>query len=296
MNRLTGQPANALLSMNEILIAIILGIVEGLTEFLPVSSTGHLILAGNWLDYTGEKANAFSIFIQLGAMLAVIGYFRQRIWRVLMTILGKPVADNPLGLTPETARRFLLGVGLAFVPAALAGLLFENIIETVLFKPQPVALALIVGGVAILLIEKFRPAAKTETAESISLSQAVWIGVAQCAALIPGMSRSASTIMGGLLKGLSHAAAAEFSFFLSIPTLGAASLYKLFDVAPLLSADDAAVFAVGFFVSLIVAWVVIAVFMSFIKRHSFAVFAWYRIIFGFAILLMIWLGMEIRVN
>jgi len=282
--------------MNEILVAIILGIVEGLTEFLPVSSTGHLILAENWLNYTGEKANAFAVFIQLGATLAVIGYFRQRIWRVLMAILGKPVAANPHGLKPEAARRFLLGVVLAFIPAALMGLLFENTIETVLFKPQPVAFALIVGGIAILVIEKFRPAAKTEVAESITLSQAVWIGVAQCAALIPGMSRSASTIMGGLLKGLSHAAAAEFSFFLSIPTLGAASLYKLLKVAPLLSADDAMVFAVGFFVSLIVAWVVIAVFMSFIKRHSFAVFAWYRIIFGLAILLMIWLGMEIRVN
>lgn len=282
--------------MNEILIAVILGIVEGLTEFLPVSSTGHLILAENWLNYTGEKANAFAVFIQLGAMLAVIGYFRQRLWRVLMTILGKPVADQSLNLSAETARRFLLGVGLAFIPAALMGLLFEEVIETVLFKPQPVALALVAGGIAILVIEKFRPATKTEVAESISLPQAVWIGVAQCAALIPGMSRSASTIMGGLLTGLSHAAAAEFSFFLSIPTLGAASLYKLYKIAPLLSADDAAVFAVGFLVSLIVAWVVIAVFMSFIKRHSFAVFAWYRIFFGLAILLMLWWGMEIRVN
>ena len=282
--------------MNEIFIAIILGIVEGLTEFLPVSSTGHLILAENWLNYTGEKANAFAVFIQLGAMLAVIGYFRKRLWRVIMAMLGKSVAENPHGLSSEAARRFLLGIGLAFIPAALMGLLFENIIEMILFKPQPVALALIVGGIAILVIEKFRPAAKIEIAESIGLSQAVWIGVAQCAALIPGMSRSASTIMGGLLKGLSHAAAAEFSFFLSIPTLGAASLYKLLKVAPLLSAADTMVFAVGFFVSLIVAWVVIAVFMSFIKRHSFAVFAWYRIIFGLAILLMIWFGMEIRVN
>jgi len=282
--------------MNEILIAIILGIVEGLTEFLPVSSTGHLILAENWLNYTGEEANAFAVFIQLGAMLAVIGYFRQRIWRVLMAMLGKPVTDNPPGLSAETSRRFLLGIGLAFIPAALMGLLFENIIETVLFKPQPVALALVAGGIAILVIEKFRPAVKTEIVESISLSQAVWIGIAQCAALIPGMSRSASTVMGGLLTGLNHAAAAEFSFFLAIPTLGAASLYKLLKVAPLLSADDAAVFAVGFFVSLIVAWVVIAVFMSFIKRHSFTVFAWYRIALGLAILLMIWLGMEIRLN
>lgn len=282
--------------MNEILIAIILGIVEGLTEFLPVSSTGHLILAENWLNYTGEKANAFAVFIQLGAMLAVIGYFRQRIGRVIMALLGKPLAANPHGLEPEAARRFSLGIVFAFIPAALMGLLFEDVIETILFKPQPVALALIVGGIAILVIEKFRPVAKTEVAEAISLPQAVWIGMAQCAALIPGMSRSASTIMGGLLTGLNHAAAAEFSFFLSIPTLGAASLYKLLKVAPLLSKSDAIVFAVGFFISLIVAWVVIAVFMSFIKRHSFAVFAWYRIAFGLAILLMIWSGMEIRVN
>ncbi len=282
--------------MNEIIIAIILGIVEGLTEFLPISSTGHLILAQNWLDFTGEKANAFAVFIQLGAIFAVVGYFRQRIWRAIMAILGKPIAGNPHGLMPEEARRFFFGVALAFIPAAVLGLFFEEIIETVLFKPQPVAIALIAGGIGILVIEKFRPATKTSIAESITLSQAWWIGLAQCAALIPGMSRSASTIMGGLLAGLSHAAAAEFSFFLSIPTLGAASLYKLFDVAPLLSADDAVVFAVGFFVSLVVAWIVIAGFMAFIKRHSFKAFAWYRIIFGLAILLMIWFGVELRVG
>jgi undecaprenyl-diphosphatase len=282
--------------MNEIIIAIILGIVEGLTEFLPVSSTGHLILAQNWLDFTGEKANAFAVFIQLGAIFAVVGYFRQRIWRTIMAILGKPTAGNPHGLIPEEARRFFLSVVLAFIPAAVLGLFFEEIIETILFKPQPVAIALLAGGIAILLIEKFRPATKTSTAESITLSQAWWIGLAQCAALIPGVSRSASTIMGGLLAGLSHAAAAEFSFFLSIPTLGAASLYKLFDVVPLLSADDAVVFAVGFFVSLVVAWIVIAGFMAFIKRHSFKAFAWYRIVFGLAILLMIWFGVELRVG
>jgi undecaprenyl-diphosphatase len=282
--------------MNEILIAIILGIVEGLTEFLPVSSTGHLILAQNWLNFTGPKANAFIVFIQLGATLAVVGYFRKRIWRVLAAIFNKPVATNPHGLMPAQARRFFFGVLLAFIPAAVLGLFFEEIIETVLFNPQPVAAALIVGGAAILLNERFRPQVKTDVAEAISLPQAWWIGVAQCAALIPGMSLSASTIMGGLLANLSHAAAAEFSFFLSIPTLGAASLYKLFEVAPLLSADDAVIFATGFLVSLIVAWIVIAVFMAFIKRHSFAIFAWYRIIFGLVILLMILFGIEIRVN
>jgi undecaprenyl-diphosphatase len=279
--------------MNDIVVAIILGIVEGLTEFLPVSSTGHLILAQNWLNFTGEKANAFAVFIQLGATLAVVGYFRQRIWRVLRALLNKPGGSDLHGMTTADARRFSLGVVLAFIPAAVLGLLFDEVIETILFKPQPVAAALIVGGVAILLIENFRPAAKTEVAEAISLSQAWWVGVAQCAALIPGMSRSASTIMGGLLAGLDHAAAAEFSFFLSIPTLGAASLYKLIGVAPLLSGDDAMVFATGFLVSMIVAWVVIAVFMAFIKRHSFAVFAWYRIIFGFIILFMMLFGVEI---
>lgn len=282
--------------MNDIFIAIILGIVEGLTEFLPVSSTGHLILVENWLDFTGEKANAFAVFIQLGATLAVIGYFRKRIGRVLRAILGKTRPDQAQELSPEQARRFVFGVMLAFIPAAVLGLLFENAIETILFKPQPVAAALIIGGVAILLIEQFRPQMKTEVAENISLSQAWWIGVAQCAALIPGMSRSASTIMGGLMAGLSHAAAAEFSFFLSIPTLAAASLYKLFKIAPLLSGDDAMMFATGFLVSMIVAWIVIAGFMAFIKRHSFAAFAWYRIVLGFALLLLMLFGVEIRVN
>jgi len=282
--------------MNEIFIAVILGIVEGLTEFLPVSSTGHLILVGSWLNFTGEKANAFQIFIQLGAILAVVGYFRQRLGRVLKALLGKPDAENLSPLQPAEARRFFIGVILAFIPAAVMGLLFDDAIDAILFKPQPVAAALIIGGVAILLIEQFRPAVKTEVAESISLSQALWIGVAQCAALIPGMSRSASTIMGGLLVGMNHAAAAEFSFFLSIPTLAAASLYKLFKVIDLLSVDDVAVFATGFVVSMIVAWIVIAGFMAFIKRHSFTVFAWYRIIFGFALLLMMLFGVEIRIN
>jgi undecaprenyl-diphosphatase len=282
--------------MHEILIAVILGIVEGLTEFLPVSSTGHLILVGNWLNFTGTKANAFNIFIQLGAIVAVVGYFRQRIWRVLTAMLGKPVAGNPNGLTPAEARRFALAVIIAFIPAAVFGLLFEHAIDTLLFNPQPVAAALIVGGVAILIIEQFRPQPKTEVAETLTLAQALWVGIAQCAALIPGVSRSAATIMGGLLTGMTHAAAAEFSFFLSIPTLAAASLYKLLEIAPQLSADDVTIFATGFIVSMIVAWVVIAGFMAFIKRHSFRVFAWYRIVFGFVILLMMLFGMEIKIS
>jgi len=282
--------------MNEILIAVILGIVEGLTEFLPVSSTGHLILVGNWLNFTGAKANAFNIFIQLGAIFAVVGYFRQRLWRVVTAVLGKSVAGNPNGMPPAEARRFLLAVLAAFIPAAVFGLLLEDIIDKLLFDPQPVAAALIVGGVAMLVIEQYRPQPKTEVAETLTLSQALWVGIAQCAALIPGVSRSAATIMGGLLTGLTHAAAAEFSFFLSIPTLAAASLYKLLQIAPQLSADDVTIFAAGFIISMIVAWVVIAGFMAFIKHHSFKVFAWYRIVFGFVILLMMLFGMEIKIS
>ncbi len=274
--------------MNEIVVAVILGIVEGLTEFLPVSSTGHLILVGNWLQFTGEKANTFEIFIQLGAILAVIGYFRERIWNLVRAVLGTPMAKgNPHAMTVEQARRFAAGVMLAFIPAAIVGFLFHDKIEELLFTPKTVAAALVVGGVGIIAIEKLKLRVKTETMEQMSWAQAIWVGVAQCLSLIPGMSRSASTIMGGLVTGLSHAAAAEFSFFLAIPTIGAATVYSLLKNLKLLSADDAVVFAVGFLVSLIVAWVVIAAFMSFIKKHSFESFGWYRIVLGFAILLMI---------
>jgi undecaprenyl-diphosphatase len=281
--------------MNDILIALILGIVEGLTEFLPVSSTGHLILVGNWLNFIGDKANAFHIFIQLGAILAVVVYFRRRLWQVMLAIFGKPATDHPHGLMPAEARRLLATIMIAFVPAAALGLLLELQIYKWLFKPTPVAAALIVGGLAILLIERFRPAARTEKIETLTWSQAWWIGLAQCAALFPGMSRSAATIMGGLLAGLTHATAAEFSFFLAIPTLGAASLYKLNQIAAQLSRADFIIFAIGFFVSFATAWGVIAGFMAFIKRHSFRIFAWYRILFGVTILLMILFGIELKI-
>ena len=277
--------------MNEIVVAVILGIVEGLTEFLPVSSTGHLILVGNWLQFTGEKANTFEIFIQLGAILAVIGYFRERIWNLVRAVLGTPMAQgSPHAMSVEQARRFAAGVILAFIPAAIIGFFLHDKIEELLFTPKTVAVALVVGGVGIIAIEKLKLRAKTETMEKMTWTQALWVGLAQCLSLIPGMSRSASTIMGGLVAGLSHAAAAEFSFFLAIPTIGAATVYSLLKNLKLLSADDVAVFTVGFIVSLVVAWIVIAAFMSFIKKHSFESFGWYRIVLGFAILLM--LGMQ----
>jgi len=276
-------------SMNEILVAVVLGIVEGLTEFLPVSSTGHLILVGNWLQFTGEKANTFEIFIQLGAIIAVLIYFRNRIWRLVSAMLGK--AQSADGLTVDQARRFGVGVMLAFVPAALIGFFFHDLIEALLFNPKTVAAALIVGGVGIILIEQLHLRVKVDTMEDITWTQALGIGLAQCLSLIPGMSRSASTIMGGLVLGLSHAAAAEFSFFLAIPTIFAATLYSLAKRFSLLNADDAVIFAVGFIVSLLVAWLVIAAFMSFIKKHSFEVFGWYRIVLGFVILgMMLWQG------
>ncbi len=277
--------------MNEIVVAVILGIVEGLTEFLPVSSTGHLILVGNWLQFTGEKANTFEIFIQLGAILAVIGYFRERILNLVRAVLGTPMPyGSTHAMSVEQARRFALGVILAFIPAAVIGFFLHDKIEELLFTPKTVAAALVVGGVGIIAIEKLNLRAKTETMEEMTWAQALWVGVAQCLSLIPGMSRSASTIMGGLVTGLSHAAAAEFSFFLAIPTIGAATVYSLLKNIKLLSADDVLVFAVGFVVSLVVAWIVIAAFMSFIKKHSFESFGWYRIVLGFAILIM--MGMQ----
>ena len=274
--------------MREILIACVLGIVEGLTEFLPISSTGHLILVGTWLKFTGEKANVFQIFIQLGAIIAVLGYFHKRILRLLRAIFGhESTSGHPAPLTVQQARRFAAGVILAFIPAAIAGLLFYDIIEELLFNPKTVAAALIIGGLGILVIEHFRPQTKTETMEGMTWKQAFLVGVAQCLALIPGMSRSASTIMGGLIVGLNHAAAAEFSFFLAIPTISAATLFALFKSIHLLDASDILIFAIGFIVSLVVAWIVIAGFMAFIKKHSFVLFGWYRIVIGAIIFIIL---------
>jgi len=277
--------------MNEIIVAVILGIVEGLTEFLPISSTGHLILVSHVLRFIGDKANAFHIFIQLGAILAVIGYFRKRIWKLLHSASQpSPETSAAGGLQPNHARRFLFAILVAFIPAAVIGLVAHREIEKALFNPMTVAVALVVGGVGILLIEKFRPHPTTTTMEELSWKQALIIGVAQCLALVPGMSRSASTIMGGLLARLDHAAAAEFSFFLAIPTMFAATFYSLFNSVSILSNADLLVFMIGLVVSLIVAWLVIAAFMAFIKRHSFVAFGWYRIVFGFVLLAALQIG------
>jgi len=271
--------------LSDLLVAIVLGLVEGITEFLPISSTGHLILVGHWLRFTGEKANAFEIFIQLGAILAVVGYFRQRLWCLLRNVWGGRASRAIVGKIPEgVARRFIVAVMVAFLPAAILGGLLHDAVVAALFTPKTVAAALIVGGLGILFIERFRPAPRTVTMEHLSWRQAFWIGMAQCLSFIPGMSRSASTIMGALVVGVDHAPAAEFSFFLAIPTMIAATLYSLFKVLPSLSAADGMQFAIGFLVSLLAAWLVIAAFMAFIQRHSFVIFGWYRIVFGVVLL------------
>ncbi|MFH1096259.1 MAG: undecaprenyl-diphosphate phosphatase [Candidatus Desantisbacteria bacterium] len=270
--------------MHDIVVSIILGIVEGITEFLPISSTGHLILAGNYLKFVGEKANAFEIFIQLGAIFAVLGYFRSRIVRLIQSLSGKPMTE---GLSQGIAWRFTIGIGIAFIPSAVLGLLFHDIIEDKLFNPSTVAIALIVGGIAILIIERFFKEPKVHVMEQSTWLQSFWIGMAQCLSLIPGMSRSASTIMGARVLGLDAATAAEFSFFLAIPTLFAATIYSLLKVISSLSSADALTFGIGFFVSFVVAYLVIAGFMAFIKHHSFIVFGWYRIVLGIIVLIIL---------
>lgn len=260
--------------------SVIMGLVEGLTEFLPISSTGHLILAGDLLGFLDkEKRDVFEVFIQFGAMFAVIWEYRAKIGGTLLE-----------AKVPGKARNLLLGVVIAFLPAALIGVKFNSDIKAVLFKPVPVALAFIIGGLIILWAEKRKHSEHVETVDDLTLLDALKVGLCQCLALIPGTSRSGATIIGGLFCGLSRKAATEFSFFLAIPTLSAASLYSLWKVRDLLSMHDAGVFAVGFVVSFISAFFAIRALLRFISTHTFIAFAWYRIAFGFLVLLSAWQG------
>jgi undecaprenyl-diphosphatase len=257
--------------------AVILGVVEGLTEFLPISSTGHLIVAGHLLGYTGEVANTFEIAIQLGAILSVIFYYRRKI----TTLVTHSAAD-------ADARRLLLGLGLAFLPAAGLGLLTHRWIKTYLFNTTTVAGALIAGGLLILLIERFHPSPRTRALDATTWRQALGVGVAQCAALFPGVSRSGATIMGGLLAGMDRTAATEYSFFLAIPTMSAATLYDLMKNVSLFTRHDLALLGVGFAVSFFVALLTIHGLLSYVKRHTFAPFAYYRIVVGLLVLAWAW--------
>jgi len=260
--------------------AVVLGIVEGLTEFLPISSTGHLILASQLLDFTGERAKVFTIAIQTGAILAVCWEYRGR-------LLGA-LADLP---NKASARSFFLNVGLAFMPLAVLGLLFGSVIKATLFNPIAVAVAFILGGFIILWAERRRHEVRVESVDEMRWTDAVKLGFAQAAALIPGTSRAGATIIGGLLFGLSRKAATEFSFFLAIPTLLAAGAYEIVQHRSLLSTDDIGLFAVGVATSFVSAMIAVRALLRYISTHDFTVFAWYRIAFGIVVLVTAYTGM-----
>ncbi len=257
--------------------ALIMGIVEGLTEFLPISSTGHLILAGSLLNFTGEKVKVFEIAIQAGAMLAVCWEYRVRIAKVLC------------GLSSDRyAQRFALNLLIAFIPAAVLGLLFDKTIKAVLFAPVPVALAFIVGGLIILWVERRNRtsprAVRIHSVDDMSALDAFKVGVAQAFALIPGTSRSGATIIGGMLFGLSRKAATEFSFFLAIPTLFAATIYSIYKERALLSIADLPWFGIGAISAFVSAFLCVRWLLRYISSHDFTAFAWYRIVFGFVVI------------
>jgi undecaprenyl-diphosphatase len=263
------------MAVEPLLRAALLGLVEGVTEFIPVSSTGHLILASAWLGATDEVTKTFDIFIQLGAILAIVWLYRERLTHAVLAARRE-----------ESSRRFLLNLVIAFLPAAIVGYLAHDWIKGRLFTPTVVALALVVGGVLILVIERLRPRERVADVRDLRPPTALGVGLAQVLSLIPGTSRSGATIMGGYALGLSRPAATEFSFFLSIPVMFAATLYDLLKSRGALSAADAPAFAVGFIAAFVSAVVVVKAFLGYVARHSFAVFAWYRIAVGLLLLLL----------
>jgi len=262
-----------------LLKALVLGIVEGVTEFLPISSTGHLIIAGDVLHFTGDTAKVFEIVIQLGAILAVCWEYRHRLWRVAG------------GLTSDAvAQRFVINLFVAFLPAAVIGLAVHRLITTYLFNPFTVAIALIVGGVIILLVERreHRITPTITDVDQMRWGDALKVGFAQAFALFPGTSRSGATIMGGMLFGLSRKTATEFSFFLAIPTMFAATFYDLFKHRELLHLHDMQLIGVGFVAAFISAFFAVRALLQYIAHHDFTGFAWYRIIFGLVVLGYFW--------
>jgi len=259
-----------------LVVSIVLGIVEGLTEFLPISSTGHLILVSELLGFKGKRAEAFEVFIQLGAILAVVWEFRVRLLRVATGVLGG-----------GESRAFGMKILLAFLPAAVVGGLIHDFISDRLFGPLPVAAALITGAILIFVVERFHPPMRTHHADDISWRQALLIGVAQCFAMWPGFSRSAATILGGLTVGLDRRAAVEFSFFLAIPTMFAATTYSLVKNWTHLESGDVLWLSISFVISFVVAWASIRWFLHFVSSHSFKLFAWYRLALGALVLLLL---------
>ena len=271
--------------------AALMGVVEGLTEFLPISSTGHLILTASLLDFTGETAKVFEIAIQTGAMLSVVWEYRERLSRTVV------------GITRDTvAQRFALNVLIAFVPAVIFGLLLGRAIKQHLFYPVPVAVAFIVGGLVILWVERRhhrrygeldlagKRHARVETVDDMTPADALKVGLLQCLALVPGTSRSGATIIGALVLGFSRKAATEFSFYLGIPTLMGAGAYSVWKQRELLRWEDVPLFAVGTVVSFIAALLCIRWLIRYVSTHDFVPFAWYRIVFGGIVLLTAWQG------
>lgn len=264
--------------MIDIFKAVILGIIEGITEFLPISSTGHLILANQWISFSEEFTLIFDIFIQLGAIFAVILYFRKEVF--------------PPKISQVTERNYLnfwLKVVIAFLPAAIFGYLLADTIEEHLFSPEVVAGSLFLGGIVLVLIERRKHPIRFETVSEMPFKVALFIGMFQCLAMVPGTSRSAATIIGALVLGASRKLAAEFSFFLAIPTIVAASVYSLLKGGVHLSGDDLLILSVGFLISFFVALGVIKFLMDYIRKHSFILFGYYRIVLAiFVLLWLIW--------
>ncbi|BCX67120.1 undecaprenyl-diphosphate phosphatase [Pseudomonas izuensis] len=252
---------------------LILGAVEGLTEFLPISSTGHQIIVADLLDFGGERAMAFNIIIQLGAILAVVWEFRRKILEI---VSGLPTQRN--------AQRFTLNLLIAFMPAVVLGVLFADKIHEYLFNPITVAMALVVGGVIMLWAERREHVVCVDHVDDMRWTDALKVGLVQCLAMIPGTSRSGSTIIGGLLFGLSRKAATEFSFFLAMPTMVGAAVYSGYKYRDLFQAGDLPVFALGFVTAFVFAMIAVRGLLKFIANHSYAAFAWYRIVFGLLIL------------
>lgn len=295
-------------------LAVLLGLVEGLTEYLPVSSTGHLIIVGHWLGFTGAVATSIEVSIQLGSILAVVAYERTKLATLLSqaakeqaslrTLIRETKMDSAelsmsqglggwlslLGRSADKHRNlwFFIGLGCAFLPAACVGLLAHKWIETYLFNPITVAAALIVGGLIILAVEAMQDRVRVIGLDRVGLATALWVGLAQCASLIPGVSRSGATIVGGLLAGMDRKTATEYSFFLALPTMIAATSYKLLKSRDLLTSADLLALGLGLLVSFLVAWAVIAAFLAFVKRHSLRAFAYYRILLGMTVLLVFW--------
>ncbi len=263
--------------MIEWLKVVILGIVEGVTEFLPISSTGHLIIASELLHFDPSLKDSFDIFIQLGAVVAVLFYYRKDLWQQARKLP-----------TDRTIQRFWLAVVVATIPAGAVGFLFRHRIKEVLFQPLVVALALIIGGVVFILVERNPPAERSTTQiESIGLWQALRIGIAQLFALVPGVSRSGASIIGGLFVGLDRRTATQFSFFLAMPILGAATVLEFVDALSTINSDQILMLLLGALISGIVAWFSIGWLLRYVSNNSFVVFGYYRILIGILIIIAV---------